>query len=289
MTITVVNGPLNTYAASVVDLPPEEILGKALAGELGAVAALFPDRAAHIYVEATTTAAETGEVADLTTLCTNAALFPAGTEREVLLRYWAQDGEDRWWFERRYKVLGGTTPVIAGGETIENAGGFIAGAAVTYGNCHAVANFDSSDTAIVTTVGTSVATGGSTAGSSIGSISTNTATLTHPIARATHKRVKGVNASSDVATATEQLLATVFPATATTMSIYTADTATPTADGFDDDGRLEVEFYIEPPPNAFLTMNSNNVELHVSGDASDNVRHTCELVFGKLEYRPFQS
>jgi hypothetical protein len=101
--------------------------------------------------------------------------------------------------------------------------------------------------------------------------------LTHPIARATGKRVLGVNASADVATATEVLNATVFPVNATTMSIFTADTATPSADGFDDDGRLEVSFYILPPPSIALVMSTNNVQVHVGYDATDNVYHRIEV------------
>ncbi len=176
----------------------------------------------------------------------------------------------------------GTTPKLLGSPTLLNAVGSIAGTSVHYGYCHAVANFDSSDTAILTVLATSDTTG-STAGSSIGNISTNTATLTHPIARnnsttnTVGRRVLGCNASSDVATVTEQLYATVFPVNATTMSIFTGDTATPSADGFDDDGRLEVSFFILPPPSIVLSMNSNNVEVIVGHDATDNVRHLVQV------------
>lgn len=244
------------------------------------------DGEADFTIDATTTAAETGAVGDLTT--TKGLSLKAGYLYPVRLVMWAQDGEDRWKFERNYEIMGGTTPVISGGEDIEKAIGLIAGAAVKYGKCHAAANFDSSDTAILTAVGTSNLTGVNSPGSSIGNIATNTAVLTHPIARATHKRVLGVNASADVATVTEILNATVFPgASSTTMSIFTGDTATPSADGFDDDGRLEVDFYIEPPPNSFLQMNGNNVECHVSMDASDNVRFQVQIFVGDPTAVPF--
>ncbi len=73
----------------------------------------------------------------------------------------------------------------------------------------------------------------------------------------------------------------------TEITIYTADTATPSADGFDDDGRLEVSFYILPPPSVALVMNSNNVEIHVGHDASDVLDHYIEVYVGKTEPAAF--
>lgn len=225
---------------------------------------------------------------ELVDLTGQGVTFPATTMRLITWRHWIQTDNDRFFVEYERWVLGGTTPVLLGSRRVKHSHGVVAGTAVAYGNCHAAVNFDSSDTSIVTTVGTSVVTDSSTAGSSIGNISTNTATLTHPIARDTGKRVIGVNASADVATATEQLLATVFPATSTTMSIFTADTATPSADGFDDDGRLEVDFFILPPGDADLVMNSNNVELQVTGIASDETRHRVEIFVGETVHVAFQ-
>jgi hypothetical protein len=229
----------------------------------------------------TTTAAETGQAIDLTD---EGAVFLADHLYRVRFRSLATTDNDVWVQEWEQWIYGndGTTPKLLGTPTLINAVGSIAGTAVQYGYCHAVANFDSSDTAIVTVLGTSDATG-STAGSSIGNISTNTATLTHPIARnnsttnTVGRRILGCNATSDVATASETLYATVYPVNATTMSIYTADTATPTADGFDDDGRLEVSFFILPPPSIVLSMNSNNVEVIIGHDATDAVRHLVQV------------
>lgn len=229
----------------------------------------------------TTTAAETGQAIDLTDA---GQAFLADHLYKVRFRSLATTDNDVWVQEWTQYVYGndGTTPKLLGSPVLISAVGSIAGTAVHYGHCHAVANFDSSDTAITTVLGTSDTTG-STAGSSIGNISTNTATLTHPIARnnsttnTVGRRVIGINASSDVATVTEMLYATVYPINATTMSIYTGDTATPSADGFDDDGRLEVSFFILPPPSIVLSMNSNNVEVIVGHDATDNVRHLVQV------------
>jgi len=205
--------------------------------------------------------------------------FPAKSFRTIFFRSTAVNGADTWRQDWEQEVWGndGTTPKLVGSPRLISARGQINGTVVQYGACHAAVNFDSSDTSITTDVGSSSVALSSSAGSSIGNISTNTAVLTHPIARATGKQVKGVNASADVATATEQLYATVFPANATTMSIFTADTATPTADGFDDDGRLEVEFFILPPPSIALVMSSNAVQVHVGYDATDNVYHRVEV------------
>ena len=52
---------------------------------------------------------------------------------------------------------------------------------------------------------------------------------------------------------------------------------TPSADGFDDDGRLEVSFFILPPPSIALSMNSNNLEVIIGHDASDEVRHLVQV------------
>jgi hypothetical protein len=229
----------------------------------------------------TTTAAESGQAIDLTD---EGAVFLADHIYRCRFRSVATTGDSVWAQEWEQLIYGndGTTPKLLGSARLINAVGSINGTAVQYGQCHAVANYDSSDTAVTTVVGTSDTTG-STAGSSIGNISTNTATLTHPIARnnsttnTVARRVLGCNASSDVATATEALYATVYPVNATTMSIYTTDLATPSADGFDDDGRLEVAFYILPPPSIALSMNSNNVEVLVGHDAADAVRHVVQV------------
>jgi hypothetical protein len=215
--------------------------------------------------------------------------WPAATMRLIKWRWWQQTDNDRWLTEYERWVLGGTTPVLLGSRRLIHSHGVIASTVVAYGVCHAACNFDSSDTAITTAVGTSDVATSSTAGSSIGNISTNTAVLTHPVARDGGKRVMGINASSDVATASESLYATVFPgASSTTMSIYTADTATPSADGFDDDGRLEVAFFIEPPGDCNLVMNSTHVEMQITGVASDETRHRVEIFIGRAVQVAFQ-
>lgn len=225
----------------------------------------------------TTTAAETGQAIDLTD---EGFSFLADHLYKVTFRSIASTDNDRWVQTWEQYILGGTTPVLLGSPVLLNAFGVIAGTTVQYGLCHAHATY-AGDTA------TAVAAN-STAGSSLGNTSTNTTTLTHPIARATGKRVLGVNASPDVATATELLHAGAFIVNSTTMSIFTGDLATPTGDGFDDVGQLDVSFYILPPPSIALSMNSDNVEVIIGHDASDEVRHLVQVwIEEDASYAPF--
>jgi hypothetical protein len=232
----------------------------------------------------TTDSTAASQVIDLTD---EGVTFPAATLRKIKFTSLATTDNDTYFQEWEQMVWGndGTTPKLVGSPRLIQASGIINGTTVHYGLCHAVANFDSSDTAVLTVVGTSDTTG-STAGSSIGNVSTNTATLTHPIARnnsttnTVFRRVLGVNASSDVATNTEGLYAAAYPINATTMSIYTYAIVDGAADGFDDDGRLECSFFILPPPSVALVMSSNNVEIHVGHDTTDDVYHNVEVFIG---------
>jgi hypothetical protein len=103
--------------------------------------------------------------------------MPAGTMRKIRWRHSSQSDNDRFVVEYERWVLGGTTPVLLGTRKVLNAWGVIAGTTVQYGDIKAQATY-AGDTA------TAVAAN-STAGSSLGNNSTNTVTLTHPIARTT--------------------------------------------------------------------------------------------------------
>lgn len=242
-----------------------------------------------LIAEAVNTNDTTPAALEIIDLADQGVTFPTGTFRQIKWRHFIQSDNDQFYVEYERWVAGAATPVLLGSRRVIHSHGVVATANVAYGVCHAAVNFDSSDTSITTAVGTSDVATSSTAGSSIGNISTNTAVLTHPIARDGNKRVLGINASSDVATASESLYATVFPgASSTTMSIYTADTATPSADGFDDDGRLEVSFFILPPGDCDLVMNSTHVEVQVTGIASDETRHRVEVFVGPAVLVPFQ-
>jgi len=281
MALTVTSGPTSYWSALRDNTDPRIKLKLALEGN-SAFSRQATGQSDLIATANTTDNTAASQVLDLTDL---GVTFPASKMRKMRVRSKARSDNDVWIQEWEQHIWGndGTTPVLVGTAKLLNAIGIIAGTPVQYGNCHAAANFDSSDTAVTTTVGTSDVATSSTAGSSLGNIATNTATLTHPVARAGGKRVLGVNASSDVATVTEILSATCYPINSTTMSVYTGDTATPSADGFDDDGRLEVDFYILPPPSVAFVMNSNNVEVHAGHDATDVLDHLIEVWVGDAE------
>lgn len=294
--VTTVSAPLvpaNAVSSAglmiAVDGDPRQILARAQApaadqaGFLGRLFAL-PD----ITVEAVVDNGLTPTAAEIVDLTDQGVTFAATTKRQVKWRHWIQTDNDRFYVEYEQWVLGGATPALLGTRRVVHTHGVIAGSNVAYGLCHAAANYDSSDTAITTDVGTSSVSASSTAGSSIGNVSTNTATLTHPVARDAGKRVLGVNSSPDVATASEALHASVFPVDSTTMSIFTADLATPSADGFDDDGRLEVSFFILPPGDCNLVINGTHVELQITGIASDETRHRVEVFLGRAVQVAFQ-
>ena len=206
-------------------------------------------------------------------LTTLGLTFAAKAVRRVFFRSTAVSGADTWVQEWEQAVWGndGTTPKLLGTPRLINSYGQIAGTAVQYGNCRAQATY-AQDTA------TAVAAN-STAGSSLGDNSTNTITLTHPAARLTSKWIQSINASSDAATATEGLHVSGYVAggTATTILLYAMDLAVPGADGFDDVGVLDVEFFILPPPSIALVMATNDVTVHVGFNATDNVYHRVEV------------
>lgn len=218
---------------------------------------------------------------ELVDLTDQGVTFPANTFRTIRWRHWVQTDNDRFFVEYERDVLGGTTPVLLPRRVVRSHGR-VDTATVAYGQVHAQSTY-AQDTA------TAVAAN-SSSGSSLGNNSTATITLTHPVARAAPKYVVGINASSDADTATEHLHVSAYAAggTATTMLLYCADLATPGQDGFDDVGVLDAEIFILPPGDADLVMNSNNVELQVTGIASDETRHRVEIFIGPAVQVAFQ-
>jgi hypothetical protein len=49
------------------------------------------------------------------------------------------------------------------------------------------------------------------------------------------------------------------------------------ADGFDDVGLITAKGFILPPGDCDLVMNSNNIEVRVTGVASDETRNRVEV------------
>lgn len=232
-----------------------------------------------LIAEGVNTNDTTAVALELVDLTTAGVTFPATTMRKILWRHWIQSDNDRFFVEYERWVLGGTTPVLLGTRKVNSAHGVVAGTTVAYGNGQAQATY-AQDTA------TAVAAN-SSAGWSLGNNATNTTTLTHPIARATPK-VYSVNVAPDVATNTEQLHASIFAATSTTASIFSVAVTDGAADGFDDVGAVTAYGFILPPGDADLVMNSNNVELQVTGIDADETRHRVEIFVGETVHVAFQ-
>lgn len=223
----------------------------------------------------TTSASETGQIIDLTD---EGFTFLADHTYQIILRGRHSNDANRWCQTWVYNLRGGTTPLILGSGSLLKADGHISSTSVEYGYVQAQATY-AGDTATAVAASTS-------AGCSLGNTSTNTTTFTHPIARAAPK-LYWVNASPDVATNTEQVNASIFGATSTTASIFTAAVTDGAADGFDDVGIITAYAFIVPPPSVALSMNSNNVEVIVGYDASDLIQHYVDVFIGEPEYIPF--
>ena len=209
---------------------------------------------------------------DLTTL---GLTFAAKGFRRVFFRSTAVNGADSWTQDWEQVVWGndGTTPKLLGSPRLINCVGQIGGTAVQYGNCKA-------QTSIVDTALGTLNTLHTTAGMSFGAFSSGASTITHPIARATTGvRSLGAHFSADVSTIGERRECQVVSqasATTCTLTMATNNGTEAVADA-SDDGELEVELFILPPPSIALVMSSNNVQVHVGYDATDNVYHRIEV------------
>jgi hypothetical protein len=254
------------------------VFGAGTAAQRQTARAELQGRPDFVATAKTTDNSAASEVIDLTT---EGVTFPASTIRKLRFRSIARTGDTQFFQEWEQYVLGGATPVLLGTARLINACASAAGVGKQYGLCRAQSTY-AQDTA-------TAVTGNSTLGSSLGDNSTNTITLTHPIARAAPKYIKGINASSDAVTATEGLHVSGYVAggTSTTIVLYAMDLATPSADGFDDVGVLDVEFFILPPPSIALAISSAHVEVHCGHDASDNVYHYVEVYVGRAEAAAF--
>lgn len=271
------------FDSSLIDKDDWILSAAARAGSAAAWAMLrgpFRGTPQFYTVAKTTDNSAASSAMDLTSL---GLTFAAQAYRRIYFRSTAVSGASTWVQDWEQIVWGndGTTPKLLGSPKLLNAVGQISGTSVQYGKCRAQATY-AGDTATAVSAN-------STAGSSLGNNATNTVTLTHPIARSSPKYIRGLNASTDTAnTPTEHLNVGGYVAggTSTTILLFLADLATPSADGFDDVGILDVEFFIVPPPSIALVMSSNNVQVHVGYDASDNIYHRIEVWAGRQDAHP---
>lgn len=224
----------------------------------------------------TTDNSAASQVIDLTD---EGVTFPASTIRKIRFRSIARNGASQWVQDWEQSVLGGTTPVLLGSARLINAVASISGTGVQYGLCKLT--YPVVDGALGTVVSQHT-----TAGMSLDGLDNGNGVITHPIARATvGARVLSAHFAADVETIGERRhVQVVSQATATTSTLSMSTINGTEAVGVPtDDGELEVQMFILPPPSVALVMNSNNVELHCGYDASDNVYHYVEVYVGKAE------
>lgn len=241
------------------------------------IASLSGGRFPHLVAEGVFTNDTTAVPLELIDLTDKGLKMPAGTQRKIRWRHTMQTDNDRFTVEYEQWVLGGTTPVLLGSRKVLNAQGVIAGTTVQYGDIAAQATY-SGDTA------TAVAAN-STAGSSLGNNSTNTVTLTHPVARTSPKNFWSQPARAAAAVAGARTV-DVIAATSTTASVFISDVATPTAAA--PSGTLNVYGFILPPGDCALVMNSNNIELQITGIDSDETRNRVEVYIEPAVSQQFQ-
>lgn len=236
-----------------------------------------------IKTTAITTTNDTGQVIDLTDAGFS---FLASRLYRVKLKYFAQTDNDRWYFERTYPVLGGTTPVVLDlAPIIENAYGRIVSAAAKYGFARLAASYATTTATVITAM--------TDEGVTIGNTSSGVATITHPITRTGGGRCVSVHGSTDVTLNTEHRYPAVEAGVSTTtmeLSLMAegVTSATGIVADFADVGFIDALLYLLPPVDAFVTMNSNNVEVHVLGITSDEVLHTVEVFIDEGTDVPFQ-
>lgn len=206
--------------------------------------------------------------------------FPAATLRKIKFRSKATTDNDTWVQEWEQYVWGndGTTPKLVGSPKLLNAIGIINGTPVQYGDVRVSAT-------VATTAITEVDEH-TTAGTSIAASSSGVAVLTHPIARATlGAKVVSAQFSADVTTIGERRhvqVETGVSSTTAELSLSTINGTEAVSDATDV-GQLEVKLFILPPPSVALVMTSNNCEVHVGHDATDDVYHDVEVFVGPTE------
>jgi hypothetical protein len=231
----------------------------------------------NIIAEGVCDNAATPVAIQLVDLTDKSVSFDASHVRTIRWLHTIQSDNDRFVVEYEQDVLGGTTPTLLGTRRVNRAFGVVAGTTVEYGYVSGQSTYGA-DTA------TAVAAN-STAGSSVGSFTAGKAEFTHPIARSTPKRY-WLGYGTDAAAENRAL--GIIADTSTNADIFGADLATPTADGFVDIGVVTAHGFILPPGDSALALNSTNVELQVTGIASDETRHRVEIWLGRQVRVDFQ-
>jgi hypothetical protein len=248
-------------------------------------------RKPDFIIEATTTASETGKVADLDT---KGFAPKTGYMYPVLIRHFAQTDNDRYFQELSFTIMGsdtaGTDPIVLGDGAlttgvqgkIERAFGIIAGAAHSYGRTHyrGVLGVESTDG----TTSQGVALGDGTAG---------VYALTFGLNRTA--RINGVHIEQETPAAAEGgygVVLDVAPAGTADLNIVQQDDGT-VATNATAGTTFDIDMEVYPPYNVVLvvdgTPDPGTIDVHVSGNATDDVNHRIEVFIGDPIAVPFNA
>jgi len=233
-----------------------------------------PDFAAEVQA---TTDTSNLQAVDLTD---EGVTFPARTIREITLKSWCLTDNDTYYYETTESVLGGTTPVLLG-QKIISGWAEEAGVPSEYGRVHFAATITALTT--ITTIFASK-------GYALGDIASGKADLNVPPNRLLLCKQATLDASVVSVTAAGVQVGidytnldglgagtggVVFYEQFTTTDVLTDDPKLAT--------RLDLAFEVWPAFNHRLVMNSNNVEVQVTGHdniGDDNLKHYVEVYVG---------
>ncbi len=235
----------------------------------------------NIYAEGVFDNGSAAATVKLVSLTDQGVTFPAGTKRKIRWRHYVQTDNDRYVTEYERWLLGGTTPVLLGSRRVIASEGVVAGTVYAYGaiELHATT---SGGTVTVDTAATS-------AGLSLGNFTSGAASLTFGPCRAT-PYCRFAHFAEDAGTIGDfRTIQVRALAVAGTGTVETATTnGTEAVSSPNGTNNLDLGLLVLPPGDGDLVMNSNSVELQVTGIASDETRHRVELWIYPAVQVPFQ-
>jgi hypothetical protein len=275
MAMTVRYAIAQAFDATVQDTDDWTLQGKALAGgSVGQAATATmrgsPGLANFIGFAKTTDNTAATQVLDFTDL---GLTFVSQGYRTIRFRSTAVNGTDSWQQTWEQVIWGndGTTPKLLGTARLIHAVGQINGTVVRYG----LVQYHGTTSGATVTDGADV-----DSGLSLGNFTSGAATLTVPICRntTTAMRVVGAHFTEDAGTIGDSRLIQVRSATSTTFTVntFTINGGSEAITSPNGNNNVDITLYLLPPPEVKLVMTSNNLEIHASYNATDNVYHTVE-------------